>query len=159
MKIRVFLISLPIIYAAYAFTQNNSAQVDINKVTDITNTGIGNIKKLNKKDHSGYFDPSNPDYADFSDETKKYLSDDRRIGEKLLDYRPIEDEQNIGNQVQGSSRYDKKIQSIHDIENIEEFRRIERNDEIKNILVNVFVGLAIIAFMITLVFTSRETKK
>lgn len=133
--------------------------MDINKVTDITNTGIGSIKKLNKKDHSSYYDPSNPDHADFSDETKKYLSDDRRIGEKLLDYRLDKDEYNIGNEIEGHSRYDKKNQSIHDIENIEEFRRIERNDEIKNILVNVFVGLAIIAFMIILVFTSRETKK
>lgn len=162
MKVRLFCILLLLLYAGYIFTQNNFTKEDINQVTDITQTGTGGLrglKGLNQKDHSGYFDPSNPDYADFSDETKKYLSNNQKIGDKLLQYRPIEDEQNIGNQIQGSSRYDKNIQSMHDIENIEEFRRIERNDEIKNILVNVFVGLAIIAFMIILVFTSRETKK
>ena len=103
--------------------------MDINQVTDITQTGTGGLrglKGLNQKNHSGYFDPSNPDYADFSDETKKYLSNNQKIGDKLLQYRPIEDEQNIDNQVQGSSRYDDNVQSMHDIENMNDYRAKEQ---------------------------------
>lgn len=174
MKVRLFCILLLLLYAGYIFTQNNFTKEDIDEVIDITQTSRGEIKGL-----TGYkgLDEFNREHykktheilkklnVNFSQQTADTRSDEEKewantsAFDMKMKYRPIEDEQNIGDQVQGSSRYDKNIQSMHDIENIEEFRRIERNDEIKNILVNVFVGLAIIAFMIILVFTSRETKK
>lgn len=95
---------------------------------------------------------------------RKWLDQQKAISE--LDpleqqnlYKPSGTTQDIGLQVDGYSRYDDNIQTQSDIDNIEEFRRKARKNEIEDIAVNVSVGLGVAAFIILLVYTSRDNKK
>ncbi|WP_165042603.1 hypothetical protein [Dysgonomonas sp. ZJ709] len=83
----------------------------------------------------------------------------RRIGDILSEHRPAESIESIGNQLPDYSRYDDNIQSMHDIENIEDFRKNERNNEIGTIAINVGIGTTILLFIILLIIKSGDKKK
>lgn len=71
-------------------------------------------------------------------------------------YRPTSTVEDIGLQVDGYSRYDDNIQTMSDIENIEEFRRRARNNEIEDVGVKVGIVVSIIIILLVIKLCTKD---
>jgi hypothetical protein len=110
---------------------------------------------------SGQGDDISPDIPPFEEYVKLKNQDraNRDLWTRVGDYRPKEDIENIGNMLPNYSKYDDNIQGMSDIENIEDFRRRQRDNEIRTISINTIGGLFVIALIIGLVKLAKNTNK
>lgn len=126
---------------------------------------IDYLNSLSDKDAKAYVDSLSEQNKEI---LRKYLKEELVALEEFMKkpsiegqnaYRPSGTTQNIGLEVRGYSKYDKDIQTQYDIDNIEEFRRRARKNEIEDIAINVSVALGLAGFIILLVYTSKDKKK